>query len=555
MPQRVKDKLFDKNILKGIKIVDDFEVFKKFESRKLKTSSVPGDIPPVIKKEFYVELAAPVANIFNSITISGEYPRQWIREYATPIPKENPVESEDDLRPISLTADLSKDYENFLMDWLEPYVQRKLDPGQMGGITGCSIIHYLITLFNFILEGLDINDNVPRSVVVALIDYSKGFNRISHQNLIIRLSDWGVPGWLLRILCSYLSGRTMIVRHKGVSSSEYPLPGGAGQGCLLGVLSFIVAISDAGMAVPEQPEEDPHIDDVISVWHPEAAVNEFEVRQKYIDDQVQGELLRLDQDLCPLPNDFIGPRTYHDRNGLVNKPNTRLQMRLNDIESHTKIHQMKINEKKTKIMPFNFTRKYDFIPNYSINGQDLEVVYETKLLGVKIQSNCKWSSNTKHITKKAKSKLWYLRRLKHLGASDDTLIDLFKLHVRSTLEMALPLWAGALTKSEINSIERVQKISVKLILGNRYREYNQALKDLDLENLEIRRKNICLKFAKKCLKNDRFKHWFPKRVSKNTRNKEMFIQPSGPHTKRYLTSSIPYLINILNENQIKQANK
>ena len=38
--------------------------------------------------------------------------------------------------------------------------------------------------------------------------------------------------------------------------------------------------------------------------------------------------------------------------------------------------------------------------------------------------------------------------------------------------------------------------------------------DLDLENLEIRRKNICLKFAKKCLKNDRFKHWFPKRVSK-----------------------------------------
>ena len=147
--------------------------------------------------------------------------------------------------------------------------------------------------------------------------------------------------------------------------------------------------------------------------------------------------------------------------------------------------------------PFNFSTKYDFIPKYNISGQELEVVYETKLLGVIIPSDCKWSSNTEYITKKAKSKLWFLRRLKHLGASDNTLIDLFKLHVRSTLEMAVPLWAGSITKKEINSIERVQKISTKFILGNRYRSYDQALTILELDNLEARRDEICLKFAKK----------------------------------------------------------
>ena len=136
---------------------------------------MPGDIPSKLKKEFFVELATPVADLFNSITRSGEYPRQWVIEYATPIPKVSPVESEDDLRPISLTADLSKDYENFLMEWLEPYVKKKMDPGQMGGIKGCSITHYLITLFDFILNRTDTRDSVPRAVVVALIDYSKGF--------------------------------------------------------------------------------------------------------------------------------------------------------------------------------------------------------------------------------------------------------------------------------------------------------------------------------------------------------------------------------------------
>ena len=90
------------------------------------------------------------------------------------------------------------------------------------------------------------------------------------------------------------------------------------------------------------------------------------------------------------------------------------------------------------------------------------------------------------------------------------------------------------------------------MLGNQYRDYDQALNVLDLENLETRRKNICLKFAKKCIKNDKFKNWFPKRPSMNTRSKEIYVNPSGPHTKRYLTSSIPHLINILNENEMKK---
>ena len=177
-----------------------------------------------------------------------------------------------------------------------------MDPAQMGGLKGCSITHYLITLFNFILEGMDNNGAVPKAALVALIDYSKGFNRISHQKLIIRLSDWEVPGWILRIMCSYLTNRTMTVRHKGTSSNPYPLPGGAGQGCLLGILCFLVEISDAGMDVPVQPVQQKNVDDVISLEEPQPAVTNIEVRQKYIDDQVQGEIINLKIGICCLTN-------------------------------------------------------------------------------------------------------------------------------------------------------------------------------------------------------------------------------------------------------------
>ena len=110
----------------------------------------------------------------------------------------------------------------------------------------------------------------------------------------------------------------------------------------------------------------------------------------------------------------------------MNKENTILQQRLNDIQKYTEIHEMKVNSKKTKIIPFNFTRKYDFIPDYKINNEQLDVVYSSKLLGVMIQSDCKWGENTKYIVGKAKKRIWFLRRLKKLGASKLILIDAYR---------------------------------------------------------------------------------------------------------------------------------
>ena len=112
--------------------------------------------------------------------------------------------------------------------------------------------------------------------------------------------------------------------------------------------------------------------------------------------------------------------------------------------------------------------------------------------------------------------------------------------------MAIPLWAGALTQKDTNSIERVQRIAMNIIKGKNYFEYEECLDHYGLETLEARRDTVCLKFAKKCVKNEKFRHWFHKK-SANTRSEEPYIRPAWK-TKRYLTSSIPHLTNILNKN-------
>ena len=153
------------------------------------------------------------------------------------------------------------------------------------------------------------------------------------MNVIIRLSDWGVPGWLLKILISYLTERTMVLKYDGAVSDPQSLPGGCGQGSLLGGIMFIVELSDAGMPVPEQMER-PGTYDVISLDSPMPAVTQREVRLKYVDDQTQGEVLRLDR-VLDLNADTSGPRLYKDRHGHV-LPTHRsiLQTRLNEIHQY-----------------------------------------------------------------------------------------------------------------------------------------------------------------------------------------------------------------------------
>ena len=118
---------------------------------------------------------------------------------------------------------------------------------------------------------------------------------------------------------------------------------------------------------------------------------------------------------------------------------------------------MKLNFKKTILMVFNNGKQMDFMPEFEIDENGIEVVEEIRVLGLIVRSDLKWSSNTEHITIKGFHRLWELRRLKNLGADKLRLVDVYIKQVRSVLEIAVPAWHPGLTCGDKVDIERVQR--------------------------------------------------------------------------------------------------
>ena len=73
---------------------------------------------------------------------------------------------------------------------------------------------------------------------------------------------------------------------------------------------------------------------------------------------------------------------------------------LDRIKEWTENQKMVLNQKKTKVMLFNFTDNHKFTTTLALNGENLEVVSQAKLLGVIISNNLKWDKNTEFLVKK-----------------------------------------------------------------------------------------------------------------------------------------------------------
>ena len=81
--------------------------------------------------------------------------------------------------------------------------------------------------------------------------------------------------------------------------------------------------------------------------------------------------------------------------------NINTQGYMDKIERWTNENQMKVNGKKTKLMIINFTRNYQISTRIYLEGELLEIVKETLLLGCVITSDLKFQKNTEHMVKKA----------------------------------------------------------------------------------------------------------------------------------------------------------
>ena len=221
-------------------MVNPGQVYSALRRIKTTKSQGPDGIPNKVLKTFAFELAPILSDIYNSSMLQGTFPEKLKRSFVVPIPKVSPPNSiEEDLRPISLTAQVAEIMEGFTLESLLLEVLDKLDPKQLS-LPKKSTTQALVYLMHQIHAGLDKGQCSAR---VFFADFKKGFDLVDH-NVIITEFEWlGVHPVIIRWIKSFLTDREQCVRVGNCKSSWKKTNGGLPQGTKLGPLLFAIMVN------------------------------------------------------------------------------------------------------------------------------------------------------------------------------------------------------------------------------------------------------------------------------------------------------------------------
>ena len=506
--------------------IGPYKIFKTIKKMNKNSAAVPGDLPMKLICRFADELTLPLCHIVNSCLQAGQYPRLWKVEIVSPIPKVHPPEKLDHLRKISGLMNFSKITDSILTEYLVSDMASTCDRAQYGNVKGLSVQHYLVKMLHQILLNLDKSSQSESfAVIISMIDWSKAFDHQSHILGLQSFIENGVRPALIPILLSFFQDRVMKIKWNKHISSSRDLPGGGPQGGTLGILEYKSQSNDNTDFLDEKEKfkfiDDLSILEVINLIL--SGISSYNVKQQVPSDISTGHKF--------FQSDHFKTQDY-----------------LNKISKWTK--QKKLNSDKSNYMIFNFSKSNQFNTRLYMNENKLTQVNQTCLLGVIISDNLKWHSNTASLVKRCYQRMIILRNLSSFHVPIHELVNIYCLYIRSVAEQSSVVWSSSITSGEEYDLERIQKVALRIILGEYYGSYQNALYITKLDTLKARRTLLNKRFAVKCTKNDLTKDMFPLAVNNvNTRHQEKY-QVTRAKTNRLLVSAIPSMQRQLNQMKV-----
>ena len=214
-------------------------VFKLLLKLNPNKATGPDLLPARILKDMANEIAPILTAIFQRSFDTGIVPRDWRTANVTAIFKNGGKYKPANCRPVSLTSLCCKIQEHVVTS----NVLNHLDEHHI--LTDCqhrfrarrSCETQLLTLAQELIAGLDKRHQHD----MIILDFSKAFDRVPHERLMVKLVHYGIRGATQRWIRAFLTDRTQQVLVEGATSDSIPAVSGVPQGTVLGPLLFLPA--------------------------------------------------------------------------------------------------------------------------------------------------------------------------------------------------------------------------------------------------------------------------------------------------------------------------
>ena len=371
----------------------------------------PDNIPGRALKDCAVELTDVLTDIFNTSLSQAAVPTCFKKTTIIPVPKTSSPSCFNDYRPVALTPIIMKCFERLVMQHIKSTLPPTLDPYQFAYRANRSTDDAISIALHSALTHLDTRNSYVR---MLFIDFSSAFNSIIPQQLIQKLDRLGLSTSLCNWLLDFLTGRPQSVRVGGNTSNTIILNTGAPQGCVLSPLLFTLLTHD---------------------FFPKHNSNLF---IKFADDTT-----------------VVGQVTNNDE--------TNYREDVDSLVVQCGDNNLALNVSKTKELIVDFRTDPPEHRPLIINGAVVERVASTKFLGVHITEDLSWETNTEALVKKAKQRLYFLRRLKKARASTSTMLSFYRGTIESVLTQCMTVWHGSCTASCRRSLQRTVRSAERII--------------------------------------------------------------------------------------------
>ena len=165
-------------------------VLKLLKDIKPHKATGPDNIPGRLLKEAAEELAPGLAHLFQISVDNGKIPLDWKSALVTRVFKKGNHSIPANYRPISLMSIVCKILEHIIHTSVISHFERNniLTDCQHGFPKRRSCETQLILTINDLARGL----NDKQQIDAILLDFSKAFDRVPHQRLLLKLKHYGV---------------------------------------------------------------------------------------------------------------------------------------------------------------------------------------------------------------------------------------------------------------------------------------------------------------------------------------------------------------------------